>query len=717
MKTIHSVFSLLILLLLPAGNLRAAETELPVESGVEPASSADDLVSCSGTGLDMGIYCEWDGCVSLDNGFLAKGTCPEGPFDMSETEEIIYDPDSWGRTRLMEMATEKAPDETIVLHVVLPDDGFDFTTLSVVSDKAQSDLLIKDRKDSLVPLQEFAEAVVEDLGGIVHRRTWLVSGLIIEIPASAAKALLDDPLFVDLSPADGETELEGEPNQGWGGLDITNGTLSEDLFQLGYDGETGGRTSSPNDNIKIGISDVSHDETYPNYLNCNHVGWDDYYMQNNPPSRLKKAEICNSSSCYGSACDDGTHNNHATRVAWAATGSIEQGQDGEEEPGDGSWPGYRTDEQRRRSGVVREADLYFYFASGGCAKVTALEQAVEDGVDVFNMSWTVDAGHVCDMSWDSCNFNAALESAADAGVILVKSAGNKPANADNGYCSVTWPSMRSSVLSVNGLGSKFEGTPYDDLERITWTSTGQTSIQVTGGATRNLTLVDIMAPGAINWYFTTGTDNYGNNSFWGTSYAAPIISGIAGLTREWMNDIGWGWVAANARLVLTNLMVMGDGYAGLLGSPSGEYRQTVSKWSGYGRMRAHMNSSSSLGSGTGWRTGYHWLSTGGVHYYRFPNNPQSTNINGVKVAVAWYDADFQGVGDLKVEIVDRCPPGGGEVPIKAAVSNQTMRKRVQLWEDGNIHNRCLYLRIEALNANAEMYYFAMYTYSNSGVLH
>jgi len=272
-------------------------------------------------------------------------------------------------------------------------------------------------------------------------------------------------------------------------------------------------------------------------------------------------------------------------------------------------------------------------------------------------------------------------------------------------------------MSVNGLGSKFEGSPYEDLERITWTGTGQTSIQVTGGATRNLPLVDIMAPGAINWYFTTGTNNYANDSSWGTSVAAPIISGIAGLTREWMNDIGWGWVAANARLVLTNLMVMGDGYAGLLGSPGGEYRQTVSKWSGHGRMRAHMRHPDSLGPGTGWRTGYHWLSTGGVHYYRFPNNPQSTDINGVKAAVAWYDADFQGVGDLKVEIVDRCPPGGGEDLVKPAVSSQTMRKRVQLWEDGNIHNRCLYLRIEALNANAEMYYFAMYTYSNSGVLH
>jgi hypothetical protein len=705
-NTVHSVLPLLLLLLLSASNLRAAETELPVEADMEPASSADDLVSCSGTGLDMGVYCDWDGCMSLDGGFLAKGACPEGPFDMSETEEIIYNPDSWGRTRLMEMATEKAPDETIVLHVVLPDDGFDFTALSVVSDKAQSDLLIKDRKESLVPLQELAEAVVEDLGGIVHRRTWLVSGLIIEIPASAAKALLDDPLFVDLNPEDGEAQSE-VADQGWGGLDITNGTLSEDLFQLGYDGETGGRTTSPNDNIKIGILEVSGDD---NYLNCDHVGWNDYHMENNPPSRLREAVTCSSSTCSGSACHDGTENTHATHVAWAATGSIEQGQDS-------NWPGYRTDGQRRRSGVAREADLYFYSTNGRCSRTTALEQAVEDGVDVLNMSWTVDAGHVCDMSWDSCSFNAALESAADNGVILVKSSGNKTAKAENGYCSVTWPGMRSSVLSVNGLGSKFEGTPYNDLERITWTSTGQKSIQVTGGATRYLPLVDIMAPGAINWYFTTGTDNYANDSSWGSSVAAPIISGIAGLTREWMNDIGWGWVAANARLVLANLMVMGDGYAGYLGTPAGEYSSTVSKWSGYGRMRSHMRHPDSLGSGTGWRTGYHWLSTGGVHYYSLPNNPQSTDIKGVKAVVAWYDADFQGIGDLEVQIVDLCPPGGGEDVIKEAAYNQTMRKRIQLWEEDDIHGRCLYLRIEGLNASSEKYYFAMYTYSDSWGLH
>ncbi|MFH1531161.1 MAG: hypothetical protein ABIK09_10575 [Pseudomonadota bacterium] len=226
-----------------------------------------------------------------------------------------------------------------------------------------------------------------------------------------------------------------------------------------------------------------------------------------------------------------------------------------------------------------------------------------------------------------------------------------------------------------------------------------------------------MAPGAINWYFSTGTNNYENNSSWGVSVASPIISAIAGLTREWMKDIGWDWVAENARLVLVNLMVMGDGYAGILGTPAGEYSYTVSKWSGFGRMRAHLLHDDSLGSGTGWRTGYQWLSTGGVHYYHFPNNPQSSDIKGVKVAVAWYDANFQGIGDLDVQIVDLCPPGGGEEVIKTASTSQTMRKRIQLWEEDDIHDRCLYLRVEALSASSEKYYFALYTYSNSWGLH
>lgn len=156
-------------------------------------------------------------------------------------------------------------------------------------------------------------------------------------------------------------------------------------------------------------------------------------------------------------------------------------------------------------------------------------------------------------------------------------------------------------------------------------------------------------------------------------------------------------------------MVMGDGYAGLLGYPGTEYTSTVSKWSGTGRIRAHTSSSSSLGSGTGWATGYHWLSTGGVHYYHFPNNPQAGNIIGAKAVVNWFDADYQGVGDLKVQIVDLCPSGGGEVSLVTASPSQTMRKRVQIRGSSAIAGRCIYLRIEALNANSEMYYYSMYT--------
>jgi len=712
MKRIIEIVLALSVLLVPSTRLAAAETLL-VQTGT------DDLVACSGTGMSMGLYCDSVGCASVDEGFLAKGACPADSFTMKESEEKEFDEASWGRTRLAELASEKDPDETIILLAALPYNPSDFPSLATAKDQETRDLMIEERKNALAPVQELAEFLVEDMGGIVHQRTWLVPGLIIEIPASASDVLLDEVIFVDLSPGDGDVEIPGVANEGWGGLDITDGTLSEDLYQLEYRGEYGGRTSSPSDNIKIGIAEVNDpDTTYPEYLNCDHVGWHDWYMQSNPPTRLKKAEICDATSCYGSACDN-THSTHSTWVSWAAAGSIEQKQDRDEDgpgPDVGYESGVHTDEQRRRSGVASEADLYFYYPTGSCGKTTALQQAIEDGVDVFNMSFWSDS-YMCDLTHDSCGLNAELENAANEGVILVGISGNRKAKAENGYCSVSWPATRSSVLSVNGLGSKFEGTPYQDLERVTWTSTGDVSIQVSGGATRSIPLVDIVAPAAINWYFTTGTDNYANDSVWGTSFAAPILSGIAGLTREWMDDIGWSTAAANPRLLLTNLMVMGDGYAGVLGSPSGEYRWTVSEWSGYGRIRAHLPVASSIGRGAGWSTGYNWLSTGGVRYHPLPGNPQSTNIEGIKAAVAWYDSDFQGVGDLKVQIVDLCPSGGGEEVIRTASSSQTMRKRIQVWENENIHDRCLYLRIEALNASGEMYYYSMYTYSNSQVYH
>lgn len=683
--------------------------------GANP-QSGESLVACSGTGHSVAFYCDWDGCVSVDEGVLEEGSCAKGPFDMDEANSNTFVEDSWGRVRLQELATEKGPDETIVLHAVLPADSFDITSLSMMLTASDRAAKIQERKEDLAPIQELAETLVEDVGGIVLRRTWLVPGVIIEIPAVASMPLLDDALFVDLVPASEIPDTPGAANEGWGGLDITNGTLSEDLYQLGYMGEEGGRTTTPMDNIKIGISEVNDpDTTYPEYLNCDHVGWHDWYATN-PPTRLKKAEICDSSSCSGSACDS-TYLTHSTRVAWAAAGSIEQQQDQDE---DGAGPdvgymGVHTTEQRRRSGVASEANVYFYYITGSCGKLTAIEQAVEDGVDVYNMSWKQNV--YCNLTYDSCSLNAAIESAADAGVIVVGISGNSPANPSNGYCSVTWPGIRSSVMSVNGLASQYEGTPYEDLDQVTWTSTGSSSIQVTGGGTRVLPHVDIEAPGAINWYFSTGDDNYGNNSYWGTSYAAPIISGIAGLTREWMKDLGWTTAAANSRLLMTNLLVMGDGHAGVLGFPEYEFDDEVSRWTGYGRIRAHLPVGSSIGSGMGWATGYHWLSTGTVRYHAITGNPQSSNVEGVKVAVAWYDSDFQGVGDLKVQIVDMCPVGGGEEVIATAEVSQTMRKRIQLTQDDDIHGRCLYLRMEGLAASGEMYYYAMYTYGNSEVLH
>lgn len=86
-----------------------------------------------------------------------------------------------------------------------------------------------------------------------------------------------------------------------------------------------------------------------------------------------------------------------------------------------------------------------------------------------------------------------------------------------------------------------------------------------------------------------------------------------------------------------------------------------------------------------------------------------------------YNYAYDGSPDIRVELVDKCPSGGGETVIRTSARapfkwRLRMREGVDL--QYNFHNRCLYVRATVEHANYSFnLWTADYYYSNSRVHH
>ena len=395
-------------------------------------------------------------------------------------------------------------------------------------------------------------------------------------------------------------------------------------------------------------------------------------------------------------------------VASVATGSIEQGQDA-------TYPGSQTGSQRSRSGVAQEAAFYYY-AWSGCGNVKALETAVTDGVDVFNMSH---GSGDCDRSQNPCNFNAAAINATNAGIVLVASSGNDIPTASDGYCSVNHPAVRTVVMSVGALSSSNSTVDYEDVVRSTFFAYGDKLVDMYNTSAKLAPMVDLIAPAFVEGYFTA-TANSGSNAYsildcFGTSYAAPQVSAIAGLMREWQSGFGWS-LADDARAIFANTILLGDRYNGSQTYPSSEASTYVPDTVGSGRVRAHWPHSASMGSPYSWASYKRTIDDDEVMYLAIPGNPQSSAKAGVKANLVWFDGDIYNIADLKFQIVDL--DLAGEYVVATAGAG-ALRKQLQLQTTSQYAGRNLYLKItgSSVPSSGETFYATAYTYSNSDVLH
>jgi hypothetical protein len=155
------------------------------------------------------------------------------------------------------------------------------------------------------------------------------------------------------------------------------------------------------------------------------------------------------------------------------------------------------------------------------------------------------------------------------------------------------------------------------------------------------------APGDVgkSYYYYSGSPaawGYAGNWF-GSSFAAPIVAGAAGLLRDLFYEWGYG-IKANYYLK-TDLMMLTDGYNFTSYTDGGTQRLTAggSQFSGLGRLQLR-----TLGFANGnWQWSWFTLNinTGTTWSKTFP-----ANIQHYRFAMFWSEADLTKVGDIDVKV-------------------------------------------------------------------
>jgi len=160
--------------------------------------------------------------------------------------------------------------------------------------------------------------------------------------------------------------------------------------------------------------------------------------------------------------------------------------------------------------------------------------AASNGADIINVSW---GGFVDEIS--NVQFmNQSLDLATDMGALIIASAGNNASNIDR---FAYYPAGHSRVLSVGA------------------TQKGSTQISRFSNFGR---LVDVFAPGVS--VLTTATDNrYIKVS--GTSFSAPLVSGVAALVKAKFPDLSPDAIREKIRFTAESIDAQNPAYRQQLG--------------------------------------------------------------------------------------------------------------------------------------------------------
>jgi hypothetical protein len=608
----------------------------------------------------------------------------------------------------LQAAAALPSDADVQITIALEEPAFDFARLANPSD-AMRQQAIDERRALLEQAQSESVARLQGIGAREIEHFWLANLVKATVKAGDVAAIRSWPGVRGIS-TNGRLEEEA-----YDGALVRSGTLTENFLRNGFKGEhpTNGR-------LRIGqIERRSRDPN--NYLARSHVSFVD---RPGGASRVREVYDCNTCTgwfigCISWGCVPTTappgSATHGTAVASIMLGSIEEGQDS-------AFQGSGTLDQRRRSGIATGADLFYYAATDCDAVSRALQRAVQDGVSVVNMSLGLgdQPNTGCDRGFNCGGLNEAIRSATNAGVVIVKSAGNDGNGSFMDGCSLTYPAQRPEVLTVGGLDTLRESTSYTSLNLYGPTSSGPIPVQYSGyNGTDTIAGVALVAPAVRQFEATDAPRSYNLTYLTeGTSFATAVVSGATVLLRDFFNR---GFAPnTEARAVLTNMLLMGDTWDRFVG----KRRTGVSQRSGFGRLRMHYPSNLDLMAPWGW--GWRAFNAGvGTHTWTvWDAGPESPSTRQWKWATAYFPDDLNNIRfDYIIEAWDACPPGGTP-ELVARDDSFDLRKRIHLQQNeicvpGRPQCRCLEMRLQVLMApsGGGAFYSADYFHGGDPALH
>lgn len=508
----------------------------------------------------------------------------------------------------------------------------------------------------------------------------MTNSALVEISADKVPDLLGQAIVVDAFPVGGVRTSEN--------YDGAQRAAALNRSDFDADGAIGGQGNRKDDlEIKIGIVEFWDGTPYDNRIFRTHEGWEDW---SNGPSRVEQVYDCNPNCVTTSA--NAISNTHGTRVAAVAAASIEQGQDP-------AYPGSMTQAQLQRSGVAREAQIFYYRTTTDPSVVDAIQEAMHAGVDVLNMSFTW-INEVCDPATNISNLNEVFSQALSAGMILVGAAGNL--SSPQSGCTMRYPSYRPEVIGVSGLDTQSDPA-YSNTELASGSRIGPVPIIV--GAIGRTT----SGPFAAAPHFVSHVLGYpgGYVSTSGTSYASPFVAGTIGLLRDALDRNNWGYSADVGGRLVAAAGLLGDRWIG----PAATTRSNnaTGHRAGFGRFRGHFSDGVSLSSPWNWRMGNFTVTASSTDVMTYSLPSGTTQF---KMVIAWFDDDMQDASDIVLRVKNTCPSGGGTSTLGSDMSFN-LRKRVSFTHPSSA---CLSLETTAYhipNGESRIVYYAYYHHGNN----
>lgn len=502
-------------------------------------------------------------------------------------------------------------------------------------------------------------------------RRSLINAIDARLPAQAVVGLSKSPEIVGVT-------VNGKPrSSGSSGIARRRALGIPEAGFLSIDGGQGSHRSNGSE-VKFGVIEVD------NSINSGHFGFLDW---KNGPNRIVDTDRCTywfpRRRCINSATT--TNSTHGTTVSSILAGSIEQGQD---------FSVASTSGRRLRSGIATEATIHYYSVDTNADVAVAIEEATwENGVDIINMSLSPGGDTHCD-NGDWSGARGAVRAAENAGILIVTAAGNDD-NKVNKSCTVNSYGAYPDTLTVGALNETSDLASLNSVGLASYSGRGSIQTTLNGGRTAYTRMVDLVVTGAVDHTFGSGSIGYHTATKFGTSFAAPQVAGTAGLLLDWAHDrggLGTTSLEEDPYVLRVLLAVMGDGAYGVSGGGSARY--SVSTTRGFGNLR-FVNLDTELGSGGAWGFQKRFVTQGDVVEWSVGSSgPESSSVNGWKFAALWDEDLYSGSADIKFELIDKCPSGGGISVIRTADRHALKaRMRVRESEIGTkFAGRCLWVR-------------------------